>query len=219
MKKPNLFSASSYYIRKMRIIAFIALFFAGLQTQAQYIFLSGNTSFSIANSSESQRILKTVWLKLPSAESTLELVLAEGKILNRKISAVASPYFVIENDKVRYRPNMAISIADTLQVFKIKKSETIIAQNTVVEDAAKIDWVILIDEIKALPYEWEKTERVRQVLIEQKTSCSQQTDLIKCLAYDASRLEIINSDNVPAECLAELELMLAVPYRTMIIKR
>ena len=203
----------------MRIIALVALFLAGLQTNAQYIFLTSNTSFSIANCSESQRVLKAVWLKLPSAESTLELVLADGKILRRKISIIDHPYFVIENNKVRYRPNMAISKTDTLQVLTIKSSETTVANNDALEDAAEIDWIILLDEIKSLPYEWEKTERVRQVVTNQKTTCSRQADLIKCLAYDASRLEIINNDNVPAECISELELLVAVPYRSMIIKR
>lgn len=198
----------------MKFLLYTLFIFGFLSANAQFVYLSAPEGFVISNASDSNQH-KATWLFFEEGTSTAEIHIASGKKLKRNFKMeLLKPYYVIENEKVRYRPNLLPIKADTLYILSASAVTSTIAEEAVIEPYDSV-----LAQIKTLPYEWEKTERIKVVLAQQKLSCAQQADLLRCLQYDASRIDIINTTVIQPECLPMLQNMLAPAFRNMIIKR
>jgi len=198
----------------MKFLLCTLFIFGFLSARAQFVYLSAPEGFVITNATTTTE-QKAAWLAFKEGSYSAEIVLHSGKKLKRFFkSDLANPYYVIENNKVRYRPNMTIAKADTLDIGTASPTKS-----TVLEEIVFTEWESVLASVKSLAYEWEKTERIKEVLLNQKISCAQQVDLLGCLQYDASRLEIINKAAINQDCLPLLENSLSPAFRIMIIKR
>ncbi len=217
----NLFLEVARYLRDIKFATFLLFLLSFLNAQAQYVFLQSDAPFRIENASKNNAFT-SVWIKLVDPATPVGIVLADGRKLNRSFKKIEHPYYVIENGKVRYRPNMVISRADTVQLdaptSTLKTTPETPAPAVNIENA-QTDIEILTQQICALAYEWEKTERIKEVLITQNIDCSQIAALLGCLSYDASRVEIINKHVENVACLPLLENLVAEPFKSQLIKR
>lgn len=213
-EKVNSFLGFELYFRSMKFLLYTLVIFGFLSARAQFVYLSASEGFVITNATNTTE-QKAAWLAFKEGSSSAEIVLHSGKKLKRFFKAeLGNPYYVIENNKVRYRPNMTIAKADTLYIGTASPTKSI-----VIEEIVCTEWDSILASVKSLAYEWEKTERIKEVLANNKTSCAQQEDLLACLQYDASRLEIINKAAINQDCLPLLENTLTPAFRNMIIKR
>ena len=213
-QKVNSFLAFEQYFRSMKVLLYTAFILGFISAKAQFVYLSAPEEFVIGNANDKTE-QKAVWLFFKEGTSKAEIILPSGKKLMRYFNTdLPNPYYIIENNQVRYRPNMPLAKADTLSIKSASPTKS-----AAIEEVVFTEWDSILASVKSLAYEWEKTERIKAILSSQKTSCHQQVDLLRCLHYDASRLEIVNKSSINQECLPMLEEELAPAFRNMIIKR
>ncbi len=197
----------------MKVILFLSFVFSVLMVRGQYIFLQSDQDFTITNTTTPIKT-KAIWINSTEDTIYVEIALANGKNLYRQMNMpIAKPYYVIENNKVRYRPNLATQKADTLKLLDrtSTKPEAKTNNNTA--------WNAIIIEINALPYEWEKSEKIRKEIATKAPSCETFKELLLCLKFDASRITLINDhiESIPTECLKLLEQTVAPEMRSTIL--
>lgn len=192
----------------MKIAFFSLLLCCFYSANAQIVYLSADEAFSLGNGA-STKTQKAVWLKFANGAASAEIVLASGKKLLRTFKKdIPHPYFVIEGEKVRYRPNMAILKVDTILIDSDKSAAIIpeVAPSAIANEAK-----LLCD----LKYEWEKTEKIKWICSSLNPNCEEIVAMLACLEYDASRVEIINGLEKTKRdgCKAELQKTVTAPYR------
>ena len=208
-KKVNSFSLFERYFRSMKLAFLYLLFFSFCTANAQLVYLSAEENFSVVSGSNA-KTQKAVWLNFANGAASAEIVLASGKKLLRTFkSDIPHSYYIIVNDKVRYRPNMLVLKADTILIGSEKSSIVVIS--TSAPSAFANELKLLCN----LEYEFEKTEKAKWICSNLNPSCDEIVQLLACLEYDASRVEIIN--NLPKTtrdiCRAELQKTVTSPYR------
>lgn len=190
----------------MKYALFFLLLFGFQTAQSQIVYLSAEEDFSIIGDS-SQKAFKAVWLKFVDTESA-EIALKSGKRLNRTFKkGLANPYYIIINDKIRFRPNMAVLKADTVIVQRQKQNTITNSSPSAIHNELKI--------LSTLEYEWEKTEKAKWICSNLNPSCTEIEGVLSYLQYDASRVEVINTlpSSLRKQCISQLQKTVSAPYR------
>ena len=182
-----------------------ALLFLSLATHAQHVYITSADTFSIGG-----KKCTNVWVKIEDYSKPVQILLSNQTVLNRVFKAeTTNPYFVIENDNIRYRPNLNLQPADTIQ-------QTI--ATPISSEETNAEWSELLTKIKDNPYEWERTELVKSALKASKKTCNQVIELLNCLSYDSSKIDVINSSAaaIEKECLADIKKHISENYHHLI---
>jgi hypothetical protein len=191
-------------MRHAVLLLFIHLF---VGANAQHVYLASTEPFEVLNSGDSTKV-NALWLDL-SAFNTAQIKLANGTGLKRTFPAnIPKPYYVIEGDKIFYRPNVKSTQTDTVHVIPIM-AEKIAVQDSVISpaDSSEENWSVLISEIKLLEFEYEKSEKISEVLSSKSDwTCVQLKTLLDCLEYPQSKANILSAyrDKFPTACFNDL---------------
>lgn len=186
-----------------------AFFFATWVSKAQAIYVSYNHPFFISNSKNPEKKHLAVWISLPADTAVVAFKTHHGKTLHRTFyRKIANPYYIIEHNRLRYRPNQQIKKADTVAALPIfattaKSTRTQAPIITTVRTKNdKIDWEKKIKSVQSLDYEWEKTERIIAICSDKFPSCPDFVALLQCLKYHPSRVTVLNAlgQKVVADC-------------------
>lgn len=191
---------------KWRLLTFCFI----LQTQlfAHYIYVESDEPFVLLNQAQTQEVT-AVWINLTDLAKPIAVKLSNGKRLNRYFKAnMANAHYVIENQAIRYRPNLTPAQADTITQPVLEISAQ---QNT-----AKM--ATTVAQIAQLKYEFERVELIKAELIKPNLTCEELSALINCAKYDASKVDLINlvANSTPKYCLEKLKTLVATNYHSSI---
>ncbi len=189
----------------------LSLFLLGYSTTfGQYIYVQSSEPFTLQNSS-GEHSLTSAWIKLLDYSEPVLFKLKDDKALKRYFKPDVKPsLYVIDGNAIRYRPNMKVVQSDTIEqstVIAIPKRDLSAMTST-------------IAEIKAMKYEYEKVEAVKKTIEGENLSCQDIQQLINCVKYDASKVDLINlsAQYVSTDCFKELKQLVAESYRSSINK-
>ena len=170
----------------------------GFSSHAQLIHIEAEEPFLLTNTNMLNPA-KAVWVELNGAEQVI-ISLPNGTTLTRLIPrGIDKPFYLIANNRLRYRPNSKPEAADTVSCSAQQPPTTDLLQKT--DSVAQ-----QIAAIKVLEFEYERTEAVLASITQPGYSCDDRLQLLQCLAYDASKAEVLTKvrDKVDAACFARL---------------
>lgn len=164
-----------------RILLFLII---GFSSQAQLIHIESEQPFLLTNT-KMEKPAKAIWVELNGAEQ-VKIALPNGTTLTRQIPrGISNPYYSIQNNRLRYRPNSIPHAADTI-LYAIPLPITDLPQKT---DSVTQH----IAAIHALEFEYERTEAVKETIIKTGYSCEERLQFLQCLTYDASKAAVLSS--------------------------
>ena len=191
----------------------VALFILGaLTAKAQFVYIEADKPFLVTNA-PMQTPATACWVNMNGARY-LFLQSADGTELKREIPAgVEKPIYMLVENRLRYRPNIKPQAADTVTCSKnLPVTDLLVKTDTLAQTVAAI---------KQLEFEYERTEKVEQLLTKPGYSCEERLELLECLAYDASRAEVLRKvqDALDEACYQQLLQSLPVVYQEQLKKK
>lgn len=185
----------------------VAFFILGtVIAKGQLVYVTAEKPFLISNAAM-QTPVKACWVNLNGA-SHLYIRIADGIEVKRAIPAgIKNPIYVVVKNRLRYRPNLQPQAADTVTCRKnFQIPDLLLKTDTLTQT---------ISTIKQLEFEYERAERVAELIIKPGYSCEEKLQLINCLNYDASRAELLKKihGDLDAVCYEQLLQSLPEAYR------
>ena len=183
------------------------LYFTFLSSNAQYMYVSSHQPFQVLTAAHSASHT-AVWIKMENLNHPVVFKLKNGHLLRRFFASnTPDAKFIITEKSIRYRPNMAISAADTILQLILKP----------LPQRDLINMANTLAQIETLPNAFEKLEAVQRALENADLTCRDIIALVNCLKYDAQKVTVINGlSAVPQGCMEELKTHISKAYQTLL---